>query len=112
MDLSLERRHQEDRTPTFGGLMLTPRLGGDYWAYRVLLSPSQAIVGFPKFNTIGIGFALEDEDWNTNLPYRCDAEEIFQHIKHNKGDEAIADDDVREAIRLVKEAATVDREAA
>jgi hypothetical protein len=107
VELRLERRDQADKTTHFGGMMLTPAIDQDYWTYRVLLSPSQAIVGFPKFFTTGIGFAIE-EDWNTNLPYTCETEEIFQHIAHNKGDDAIFDDDVREAIRMVREAAAAD----
>lgn len=113
MELKLERRSQENETPVLGGgmVMMTPSVDEDYWAYRVRLSGSQAILGFPKFVTIGIGFAAE-EDWNTNLPYACETEEIFQHIKHNKGDDDIADDDVRAAIALVQEAARADRDGA
>lgn len=108
-DLTLERREQADQTPILGGLiMMTPELGEDYWVYRVVLSDEQAVVGFPKFGTIGIGFAVE-EDWNTNFPYRCETEEIFQHIAHNKGDDAISDDDVRAAIELIRDAARADR---
>jgi hypothetical protein len=110
VELRLERRDQADKTTHFGGMMLTPAIDQDYWTYRVLLSPSQAIVGFPKFFTTGIGFAIED-DWNTNLPYTSDTEEIFRHIAHNKGDDSISDDDVREAIRMVREAAAADVEA-
>lgn len=84
--------------------MMTPPIGLDYWQFCVPLTEGQAILGFPKFTTIGIGFAAE-EDWNTNLPYSCETEEIFQHIKHNKGIESIPDDDVREAIRMVQQAA-------
>lgn len=107
-ELKLERREQTDCTPRIGRAILTPAIDEDYWAYRVRLSAEQAVVGFPKFGTIGIGFAVE-EDWNSNLPYRVDTEEIFQHIKHNKGDEAIADDDVRAAIELIRQAAREDR---
>lgn len=89
---------------------MTPPIDEDYWAYRVKLTDTQAIVGFPKFGTIGIGFAVED-DWNTNLPYQSETEHIFEHIAHNKGDDAISDDDVREAIRLVQAAAREDRDA-
>lgn len=112
MELTLERRDQINKTPmVLGGLvMMTPNINEDYWAYRVQLSDKQAIVGFPKFTTIGIGFAVE-EDWNTNFPYTCETEEIFQHIKDNKGDNSISDDDVRAAIRMVQEAATADRGA-
>ena len=40
-------------------LMITPPLDEDYWLFRVKLYEDQAIVGFPKFGTIGIGFAQE-----------------------------------------------------
>ena len=74
-----------------GVVMITPPIDGAYWIMRVQLSDKQAIVCFPKFGTIGIGFQ-EEKDWNTNLPYTCDVLKIFNHIKHNKGDEAILDD--------------------
>lgn len=112
--LTLERRGQRDKSPVFANAAgvpvatMTPPIDEDYWAYRVKLSDTQAIVGFPKFGTIGIGFAVED-DWNTNLPYTSPTDDILRHISHNKGDEAISDEDVREAIRLVQEAATEDR---
>lgn len=117
MTLTLERRSQVDRTPSVAlgpgpaVVMITPALGADYWAYRVVLSPEQAVVGFPKFHTIGIGFAVEAADWNTNLPYTCSADDIAKHIAENKGDEAIPDEDVRAAIDLIREAARVDKEA-
>jgi hypothetical protein len=109
-ELTLEAREQENGTPVIGPVMITPALGEDYWSWRVMLSPRQAIVGFPKFMTVGIGFAVET-DWNTNLPYTCDAEEIFEHIRHNKGDESIPDADCREAIRMVQAAARESRDA-
>jgi hypothetical protein len=108
-ELKLERRNQADKTPILGGgVMLTPAIDEDYWAYRVRLSAEQAVVGFPKFGTIGIGFAVE-EDWNTNLPYTCATESIFGHIEDNKGDDSISDDDVRAAIALIQQAARKDR---
>jgi hypothetical protein len=110
MNLNLERRSEMDRTAQIGPAMLTPAIDEDYWAYRVRLSDKQAIVGFPKFMTIGIGFAVE-EDWNTNLPYTCGTDEIAEHIAHNKGDDSISDEDVRAAIALVQAAAREDREA-
>ena len=85
-------------------VMVTPAIGEDYWLFRVKLSDTQAILGFPKFTTIGIGFAQE-EDWNTNLPYTADTDKILDHIIHNKGDENIPDDAVREAIQMVQAAA-------
>lgn len=69
-ELTLEVRGQEDRTVAVGPMMLTPLIDEGYWKYRVMLSDTQAIVGFPKFFTVGIGFAVE-EDWNTNLPHTC-----------------------------------------
>jgi hypothetical protein len=107
-DLVLEVRDQADKTLNVGPFAITPAIDEGYWSYRVRLSDSQAIVGFPKFGTVGVGFALED-DWNTNLPYTCGTEEIFAHIAHNKGDDSISDDDVREAIRMVQAAATAAR---
>ena len=109
MELTLERRTQTNETPNIvmpsGGLVsMTPPIDEDYWEFRVRLTDTQAIVGFPKFNTIGIGFAVE-EDWNTNLPYRCDAEDILDHIWHNAGEESITREDVLEAIRMVQRAA-------
>jgi hypothetical protein len=113
MELVLERKEEQDRPPLVtkhgGQLLMTPPINEGYWAYRVRLSETQAIVGFPKFGTIGIGFAVED-DWNTNLPYQhCSAEAIFDHIKRNKGDDSIRDEDCLAAIQLVREAAAADR---
>jgi hypothetical protein len=108
-ELTLEVKGQADESPVVGGLvMLTPNLGEDYWAYRVVLSERQAIVGFPKFGTIGIGFAVE-EDWNTNLPFTLPAERIFDHIAHNKGDDSITDEECLAAIRLIQARAKADR---
>ncbi len=109
-ELVLERRGQVDKTPVVGNALITPPINEDYWAYRVRLSDKQAIVGFPKFGTVGIGFAVEDEDWNANLPYSSDAEEIARHIADNKGDESITDALVIAAIRLVQAAAAEDRQ--
>ena len=82
MSLTLERRTQIDHTPRVGAVLITPPINEDYWAYRVKLNDRQAVVGFPKFGTIGIGFAVED-DWNTNLPYTCQTIEIVSHLWHN-----------------------------
>ena len=114
MDLVLERKEQADESPVEGvpGLMVTPRVGADdYWLYRVKLSPRQAVVGFPKFGVIGIGFAVEEVDWNTNLPAAVPAERLLAHILKNKrvvGDVEISDDDVLAAIKLIQGAALED----
>ena len=84
-------------------IFATPPIGKNYWLYRVKLHNDQAIIGFPKFNQVGIGFAQE-EDWNTNLPSRCEAKEIFEHIKINKKYDEIDDQDCIKAIEIIKEA--------
>lgn len=104
---TVERRNQPDRTPQDGPLMMTPAINEDYWAYRVRLTDQQAIVAFPKFLTLGIGFAIED-DWNTNFPYTCDATEIYEHIADNKGDDAITREQCIEAIQLIQDAIKAD----
>jgi hypothetical protein len=108
--LHLEHRaEQADETPVVGHLMFTPPIDDDYWRWRVVVGDGQAIVGFPKFTTIGIGFARE-EDWNTNLPYTQTAEAIFEHIAHNKGDDSIPDERCIAAIRMVQEAVMAERQ--
>lgn len=118
MELILEAREQADLTAKLTGpkgknekgpppvLMVTPPISEGYWRYRVKVSDRQAVIGFPKFNTIGIGFQRE-VDWNTNLPYRCDVEKIYQHIEHNRDG---ADPELcRKAIQMIKDAATAER---
>ena len=87
------------------GIMITPAISEDYWCFRVQLSEKQAIIGFPKFCTIGIGFQHE-EDWNTNLPYSSDKEEIYNHIECNKNDDSITKEDCLEAIELIQKASS------
>lgn len=92
---------------TFAGpagvtIAITPPLSEDYWALRVQVSENQAIVGFPKFSTIGIGFQHEDKDWNTNLPFSSAAQKTFDHIKHNRRDAKKSA--CLEAIRLIQNA--------
>lgn len=110
--LRLEVREQPDLTAVFGGgaVIMTPPVGEDYWLFRVQLSDRQAVIGFPKFGTIGIGFAEEEGSWNTNLPYRSGPAAIAAHIAENKGDDSIADSDVLRAIEMVCEAARLYRE--
>jgi hypothetical protein len=128
MELRLERREQPDRTAEIpvtatASVLLTPPVDEDYWLYRVRLTETQSVIGFPKFGTVGIGFAVE-EDWNTNLPYSCQAIDIVSHIWHNHtaGDPGyFADGDaydpereisiaqVYAAVRMIQDAATADR---
>ena len=86
-----------------GMIMVTPPLDANYWLFRVGVSDVQGIVCFPKFGTLGIGFQFE-EDWNTNLPYTCGTKEIYNHIKHNKGDDKISDTLCIEAIKMIQDA--------
>lgn len=106
--LVLETRPQPNKTTNVGRIALGPTVCEDYWLYRVKLTDTQAILGFPKYSTVGIGFALE-EDWNSDLPYTCAAEKIYEHIKHNKGSDRIRDEDCLAAIRLIQQAAARDR---
>ena len=102
-ELTLEINGKFQRADDFvaPGVIITPPLDEDYWLFRVKVSDKQAIVGFLKFSTIGIGFQQE-EDWNTNLPYRVPADEILRHIVHNKGDPEISDAICLEAITLIQ----------
>ena len=79
-------------------LSITPPLNSRYFVARVPLFADQAILIFPKFFTVGSGFAQED-DRNTNLPLSRSAEEIYAHIKHNKKYVEITDEQCLSAIR-------------
>ena len=86
-----------------GNILMTPPIDKDFWLMRVPVSKTQAIVCFPKFGVIGIGFQQGD-DWNTNLPWTSTARKIFEHIKHNKGDDAISNERCIAAIELLQSA--------
>jgi hypothetical protein len=108
MDLILEIKNQEDKTLSLSSghqvILATPSLDENYWSYRVRLSENQAVLGFPKMMTIGIGFEKEAEDWNTNLPWWAPSDKILKHIIVNKGDSSIKDKDVLTAIKMIREA--------
>lgn len=105
--LYLETKEETD-TGDHGWISITPSISKNYWSYRVQLTDTQAMLGFPKFGTIGIGFAVE-EDWNTNLPYTVAAKDIYEHVKHNKGDKAISRATCIAAIEMIRTAAYADR---
>jgi hypothetical protein len=88
----------------FGNAMITPRMGEGYWVARIRLHEDQYVQAFPKFFTLGIGFAKEEDDWNTNLPYTCGAEEIASHIWKNRKYDVISKDNLIRAIELLQEA--------
>lgn len=113
-DLVLERREQNDETLSASAasatVLITPPITEDYWKYRVRVADGQAVVGFPKFFTIGIGFA-EEEDWNTNLPYTVEADDIVNHIWHNRApldDSAESRDLVLRAVQMIQAAVAED----
>ena len=95
-----------NESPNFecGNLIIsvTPPIDENYWLFRVKLYKDQSIVAFPKFFTIGIGFAKE-KACNTNLPFSTDADEIFNHIKYNKKYKKITKKQCIEAIKLIQE---------
>lgn len=109
--LQLERRDDAydaaQRGEVAPGIAITPAIGGDYWTYRVRLSERQALLGFPKFSTVGVGFAIE-EDWNCNLPHSVEPGELLAHIEHNRADESVTDDAILAAVRLIDEAVRAD----
>jgi hypothetical protein len=100
--LKLEIKDELDQSVKGAGIAITPPINETYWLCRVNLFKDQSILAFPKFFTIGIGFAQE-EDWNTNLPYSCTAEEIADHIGHNRKYQEITDEQIIEAINLIKD---------
>jgi len=103
--MQLEINQKLHLSHNFGpsGILITPPIDEDYWALRVPLTDKQAVVAFPKFCTMGIGFQHE-EDWNTNLPFQTDAEAIYKHIEHNKGDKTITKKQVIQAIKMLQAA--------
>lgn len=100
----------EIKTRTGSLIMITPAINESFWIARVRVSEKQAVVAFPKFGLIGVGFQKEEQDWNTNLPHSEPAERIFRHIKINKkveGDEPPSDETCIEAIKLLS--STIDK---
>lgn len=107
VEINAKFKPAQDTIATASGtLMITPPLDEDYWVYRVKLKHGQAIIGFPKFGMIGCGFALET-DWNTNLPITCNANEIYEHIKHNKRFADITKQECLAAIKAIQNVAEV-----
>jgi len=92
-----------------GTILMTPPIDKDYWVFRIKLMHDQSIIAFPKFTTMGIGFALET-DWNTNLPYSCDALTIYKHIRVNKLHKNIRKADCIRAIDILIKACTYYKE--
>lgn len=86
----------------FGGVP-----SNDKFLFIVNLGKGQAIVAFPKYSqSIGIGFFIE-ENYDTNLPYQCKAEDIYNHIKCNKKYKEIKKKDCIAAIEKIQTACRV-----
>lgn len=83
-------------------LIITPPIDNDFWLFRIQLHEDQYLNAFPKFMTIGIGFAQE-EDWNTNLPYKTQAKIIANHIWHNRKHKEITKAKLIKAIKIIQE---------
>lgn len=96
--------------PNDGGLMIgSPIVTEDYWLFRVRLVKDQALLAFPKIGLLGVGFAIEEAEWNRNLPLVVDADEdrfevIWDHIKINKKYPSITKAMVFEALGLIEAA--------
>ena len=88
--------------PGGGTFIVTPPLDGDYFIARVVLHKDQAVQIFPKFMTIGCGFAIEEGSWNTNLPLAWNTDELVDHIWKNRKYEEITKEMVAEAVDLLK----------
>jgi hypothetical protein len=93
-----------------GIIMFTPAIDEDYWIMRVKLyhdkklNKDQSIVAFPKFGLIGVGFAIEEGSWNTNLPYDVEAERLYKHIRCNKKYKSITKQSCLEGLKLLQAA--------
>ena len=94
-----------DTIKTNGGIiMFTPSINSEYYIMRVVLYKDQALVAFPKFGLIGVGFAIEEGSWNTNLPYQVEAERLYRHIRCNKKYRAITKQMCLEGLKLLQDA--------
>lgn len=99
-------KNETNESPSDGVVIITPDGDDNNWMFRVSLTKTQSIVGFRKFTTIGIGFAVEDERAYVDLPYIMPAHDIFNHIKINKGDDDISDEACIEAIKVIQAGVT------
>ena len=97
--IDVEKKYMETINDCF---VITPAIDDNYWISRVHLYKDQYVVLFPKFFTYGIGFAIEDNEWNVNLPYKHSAEEICNHIWDNHKYDEITKEQVIEAIKLLQ----------
>lgn len=74
------------------------------WLFRVKVSDGQAVIGYPRLSTIGVGFAVEsDDDFGVDAPYDLGVEEIWAAIRVNAG--GVPEGLAVQAIRIVADAA-------
>jgi hypothetical protein len=91
-----------DQTVVMGGgmVLVNPTVGEGYWALRVQVAKTQAVIAFRKFGMFGIGFQKE-KSYDCNLPWCCGTSEIYNCIACNR---ARANPEVcKKAIRLIQE---------
>jgi len=92
---------QHNKHTVFGNLLLGGGSTGYDTLFKVELFKGQSLVAFPKFSTFAIGFRME-KDSNTNLPYVCDALQIYSHIKCNKLYKEITKEECIAAIKMLQ----------
>ncbi len=99
--LEINAKTVTDNISISKNILITPPIDEDYWTVRVNIYEDQYIQAFPKFTTMGIGFAIED-DWNRNLPFSSSAEEIMLHIWYNRRYVAIKKKRCIKAIEMIQ----------
>jgi len=106
--LELNSKKVPNRTGVYGSKdggpvgFASPDVDEDYWVVRVPVSKTQAVVGFPKYFTIGIGFQHEKADSNVNLPFCSSVDRIYLHIEKNR--DGASPDRCKKAIRMIQDA--------
>jgi hypothetical protein len=101
MDIQINEKAVKDVTKVNEYVFVMRPDVTENWIARVPLANGQALIAFPKFGTVGIGFEKET-DWNTNLPVTCSATTIYDHIKHNKGSRKITEEECLAAIEELR----------
>lgn len=104
MQIIINKDIEDETTAIKSGVIVAPNIDENYFVAKIQLYKDQSINLFPKFFTYGIGFAQEI-DWNTNLPFQIDAEEIYDHIAINKKYDEISKEECIKAIKELQDIA-------
>lgn len=75
--------------------------GKKLYMFKIQMYQDQYLLAFPKFGKLAIGFSQE-KVFNLNLPYDCDAEQIFERISPNKRYKNITNEQCLKAIKLLQ----------